>query len=138
MQDMQVRSLGQEDPWGKEMAIHLVFFSEKSHGQRSLVGYGPRGHKRVGHGLVIKQQQQRMFYKERLQKKKMLEGLECQVMRFDMYHRYLNKPGSMLVQWLGLHASTARDTGLILGQGNKVPHAHDLAKTKKEPSHQGL
>ena len=45
---------------------------------------------------------------------------------------------SMLVQWLGLHASTARDTGLILGQGNKVPHAHDMAKTKKETNHQGL
>jgi len=30
----------------------------KSHGQRSLAGYSPWGHKRVGHDLVTKQQQQ--------------------------------------------------------------------------------
>ena len=29
----------------------------KSHGQRSLAGYSPWGHKRVGHDLVTKQQQ---------------------------------------------------------------------------------
>ena len=28
---------------------------EKSHGQRSLVGYNPREQKRVGHDLVTKQ-----------------------------------------------------------------------------------
>ena len=27
-----------------------------------------------------------------------------------------------MVQWLGLHASTARGTGLIPGQGTKIPH----------------
>ena len=27
------------------------------------------------------------------------------------------------VQWLGLHASTAGDMGLMLGQGTKIPHA---------------
>ena len=30
----------------------LVFLPEKSHGQRSLAGYIPRGHKRVRHNLV--------------------------------------------------------------------------------------
>ena len=30
----------------------------KSHGQRSLAGYSPWGHKRVGHDLVTRQQQQ--------------------------------------------------------------------------------
>ena len=33
----------------------LVFLPEKSHGQRSLAGYSPWGH-RVGHNLVTKQQ----------------------------------------------------------------------------------
>ena len=33
--------MGQEDPLEKEMATHSVFLPEKSHGQRSLVGYSP-------------------------------------------------------------------------------------------------
>ena len=36
MQDIQVQFLGWEDPLEKEMAIH---------GQRSIVGYSPRGSK---------------------------------------------------------------------------------------------
>ena len=36
-----------------------VLMSGKSHGQRSLVGYSPWGHKRVGHDWATKQQQQR-------------------------------------------------------------------------------
>ena len=32
------------------------FLPEKSHGQRSLAGYSPRGHKRAGHDLATKQQ----------------------------------------------------------------------------------
>ena len=42
---MQVQSLGWEDPLEKEMATHSVFLPGKSHGQRSLVGYSPWGHK---------------------------------------------------------------------------------------------
>ena len=30
---------------------------------------------------------------------------------------------SLAVQWLGLHASTAGDTGFIPGWGTKIPHA---------------
>ena len=45
MQETQVQSLGQEDPLEKEMATHSVLLSEKSQGQRSLVGYSPWGHK---------------------------------------------------------------------------------------------
>ena len=41
---MQVRSLDQEDPW-ESMATTLLFLPEKSHGQRSLAGYSPRGFK---------------------------------------------------------------------------------------------
>ena len=40
-----VRSLGWEDALEKGMAIHSRILPGKSHGQRSLVGYSPRGHK---------------------------------------------------------------------------------------------
>ena len=56
-QETWVQSLGQEDPLEKEMAIlpgkltnlpgipTAVFLPGESHGQRSLAGYSPRGHK---------------------------------------------------------------------------------------------
>ena len=41
-----VRSLGWEDLLEKEMATHSSILAwKKSHGQRSLVGYSPWGHK---------------------------------------------------------------------------------------------
>ena len=43
IQDMWIRSLGREDPLEEEMAIHSSILPEKSHGQRSLVGYSPKG-----------------------------------------------------------------------------------------------
>ena len=52
------------DPWVRKIPCRRnwqptpVFFPGKSHGQRRLEGYGPWGHKRVGHNLVIKRQQQ--------------------------------------------------------------------------------
>ena len=55
----QVWSLCLEDPLEKKMATTAVFLLGKSHGQRGLVGYSPWGWKRrVGHDLVIEQQQQ--------------------------------------------------------------------------------
>ena len=39
----------------------LKFLPGKSHEPRSLVGYSPWGHKRVGHDLVTKQQQQSIY-----------------------------------------------------------------------------
>ena len=45
MRETRVRSLGREDPLKKEMAIHSSTIAWKSHGQRSLVGYSPRGRK---------------------------------------------------------------------------------------------
>ena len=45
MRETQVRSLGREDPLEKEMATHSSILAWKSHGQRSLVGYSPRGRK---------------------------------------------------------------------------------------------
>ena len=47
VQETQVQSLGQEDPMEKGMATHSVFLPGKLHGQRSLVGYSPWGHKEL-------------------------------------------------------------------------------------------
>ena len=44
-------------PWGRKWQPPPVFLPGKSHGQRSLVGYNPWGHRRVRHDLVTKQQQ---------------------------------------------------------------------------------
>ena len=44
-QEMWVQSLGQEDPLEKEMQPTPVSLPGKFHGQRSLVGYSPWGHK---------------------------------------------------------------------------------------------
>ena len=45
MQETGVQSLGQEDPVEKEMATHSSVLAWEIHGQRSLVGYSPWGHK---------------------------------------------------------------------------------------------
>ena len=42
MQETQVQSLGQEDPWTKEWLPNPVFLLGETHGQRSLVE--PRSH----------------------------------------------------------------------------------------------
>ena len=38
-------SLGQEDPLEEELATHSSILARESHGQRSLGGYSPQGHK---------------------------------------------------------------------------------------------
>ena len=45
MQETWVQSLGWEDPLEEEMAAHSNILAGKSHGQRSLAGYYPKGHK---------------------------------------------------------------------------------------------
>ena len=50
-QETQVQCLGWEDLLEKEWQPTPVFLPGKSHGQRILAGYSPRGHKRVGHDL---------------------------------------------------------------------------------------
>ena len=57
MQEMQVRSLGQEDPLKMEMTTHFSILAWKIHVQRNLAGYSSWGHKRVRHDLANKQQQ---------------------------------------------------------------------------------
>ena len=51
MQKAQVWSLGREDTLEKEMATRSSILAGKPHEQRSLVGYSPRGPKRVEHNL---------------------------------------------------------------------------------------
>ena len=51
-QETQVRSLGWEDPLEEKTATHSSILAWKSQGQRSLVGYSPWDHKRVGHDLA--------------------------------------------------------------------------------------
>ena len=45
MQEIQVQALGQEDPLEKGMQPILIFVPGESHGQWSLVGCSPWGHK---------------------------------------------------------------------------------------------
>ena len=45
MQETWVWFLGQEDPLEKGMATDSSILPGESHGQRSLAGYSPRGHK---------------------------------------------------------------------------------------------
>ena len=52
--DPRVRKI----PWKKEWQPTPVSLPGGSHGQRSLVGYSPRSHKRVGYYLATEQQQQ--------------------------------------------------------------------------------
>ena len=57
MQDTWVQSLGWEGLLEKEMATYSNILPRKIRGQRSLVGYSPWDHRRVGHDLATKQQQ---------------------------------------------------------------------------------
>ena len=58
MQEMRVQSLGWEDLLVKEMVTHSSILAEKSHEQRSLVGYTDHGVAK-SHNLVTKQNKQK-------------------------------------------------------------------------------
>ena len=45
MQETQVQSLVWEDPREEDMATHSDILAGEYHGQKSLVGYSPRGRK---------------------------------------------------------------------------------------------
>ena len=47
MKETWVLSLGWKDPLEEKMTIHSSIPAWKSHGQRSLVGYSPWGHKEL-------------------------------------------------------------------------------------------
>ena len=43
-------------PWRREWLLTPVFLPGKAHGQGSLAGYSPQGHKKVGYNLATYQQ----------------------------------------------------------------------------------
>ena len=45
---------------------------------------------------------------------------------------------SLAGQWLRLHTSTAGGTGLIPGQGTKVPHGVQCSPKKKKKKRNGI
>ena len=47
MWETQIRSLGWKDSMEKEMATHYNILAREFHGQMSLVGYSPWGHKEL-------------------------------------------------------------------------------------------
>ena len=57
-QEMRVPPLGQEAPWRRKWPPTPVFLPGESHGQRSLQGYSPWGHRRVWYDSATKQQEQ--------------------------------------------------------------------------------
>ena len=60
-------------PWRRKWQPTPVSLPRKSHGQRSLVGYSPLGHKRVTHNLAAKQQWQLQFLLPRVKQILVLE-----------------------------------------------------------------
>ena len=54
MQETQVRSLGEEDPLKKGMAIHSSILAWKIPRTEAWRGYSPWGHKRVGDNRATK------------------------------------------------------------------------------------
>ena len=62
MQEMWVQFLGLEDPLEKEMATTPVFLPEEFHGQRSLVGYSPWGHKESDTLQVSRKKEKKTLY----------------------------------------------------------------------------
>ena len=56
IQKTQVQSLGQEDPLEKGMATTPVFLPGEFHGQKSLVGHSPWGHKELDMSEMAEQQ----------------------------------------------------------------------------------
>ena len=59
MWETWVRSLGRENPLEKGMTTHFSILVGEFHGQRSLAGYSPWGHKesdmteRLSHGVCV-------------------------------------------------------------------------------------
>ena len=47
MQEIQVGSQGCRDPLKKGMATHFSIIAREFHGQKTLVGYSPRGHEEL-------------------------------------------------------------------------------------------
>ena len=61
VEETGVRSLGGEDPLEKEMATHSNNPGWRIHGQRSLAGRSPQGHKQSGDDWAASHPQSTIF-----------------------------------------------------------------------------
>ena len=66
MQETWVLFLDREEPLEKEVATHSTILAGEFHGQRSLEGYSPRGHKEwdTTEWLSLSMQSQGHFHQE--------------------------------------------------------------------------
>ena len=100
-------------PWRTKWPPTPVFLPGESHGQRSLAGYSPWGHKETDTTEQLSVYTHTHTHTH--------SNIPCR-------HRHRNpqqnnsKPGtSLVVQWLGLRVFTAKDRGSIPGRGTKIP-----------------
>ena len=78
-------------PWRRKWQHSAVFLPGESLGQRSLVGYSPWGHRKVGHNSATKQQQQQLC----------LNSLSCCLFLFVPSKLFLFFPRfSLLFLWV--------------------------------------
>ena len=78
-------------PWQRAWQVTPIFLPGKSHGQRSLVGYSPGGHKRVSHDLATKQQQPFLNY-----------GQNCEPLKSSLRVASMQTPSSEIPQFASL------------------------------------
>ena len=109
-------------PWRKAWQPIPVFLPGESQGQRSLVGYSPWGHKRVGHNWVTEHvcmpQLDSMSWR--------IKTLICKQFQDEVsrWTSWWSCGWDFAFQCMGC-------TGSIPGQGTKIPHA----SWPKEPEH---
>ena len=114
---MWIGSLGREDPLEEEMAIHFSILPEKSHGQRSLVDYSPKGCKELN---MIEWRHLHTHYKTKIPWKKVHLFLRQHIrsgLRREKLFLILGNPKCLVGQIMcknGLAAQSARCACLFL------------------------
>ena len=94
MQETEVWPLGWEDPLEEEMATYSRILAWEIPWTEELAGYSPWGHKRVGHGLVTKQQQQSPLLGSWTQGNKCLEYSKTEDVKMENEDTFI-----LLKQW---------------------------------------
>ena len=142
IQETQVQSLGQEDPWRRKQQLTPVFLPGKSHGQRSLTGYSPWGRREsdtTGHtrtDWVYKtytsqdnvvpwaQEHSQMTFQSNQIHFPLLPSLSHILSPLPLSLSAIENSysrTSLVVQWLRLHAPKVGGSGSIPGQGTRSP-----------------
>ena len=117
IQAMWIGSLGREDPLEEEMAFHFSILPEKSHGQRSLVDYSPKGCKELN---MIEWRHLHTHYKTKIPWKKVHLFLRQHIrsgLRREKLFLILGNPKCLVGQIMcknGLAAQSARCACLFL------------------------